>query len=72
MTVKLYSYPDSIKFDNIENRVVNTSKMRYLHTMDMELTLKKRYSKKWKKYIIDFPPELNASLEDIICQLPND
>ena len=68
MTIKLYSYPDSIKFDDMENRVVDTSKMKYLHDMDMELTLQKRYSKKWERHIIDFPPELNARLEDIIYE----
>ena len=71
MTIRVYSYPYSIKFDNIESRVVDVSKMKYLHDIDMELTLQKRYSRKWKRHIIDFPPELNASLEDMARELAN-
>lgn len=66
MIVKVYLYPEGIDFRNDRGRIVYKPKMKYIYNLDIYLTLQKRYSRKWKKYIIDFPPELNSRLEELM------
>ena len=66
MNINVYSYPEGIDFRKIETRIAHKSKMKYLYSLDMNLTTEGRYYKKVKKYLITFPPELNNILEQLM------
>lgn len=66
MNINVYSYPEGIDFRKIETRIAHKSKMKYLYSLDMNLTTEGRYYKKVKKYLITFPQELNSILEQLM------
>lgn len=66
MNINVYSYPEGLDFRKIGTRMAHKLKMKYLYSLDMNLTIEERYCKKVKKYLIDFPPELNNILEQLM------
>lgn len=66
MNINVYSYPEGLDLRRIETRMAHKSRMKYLYSLDMNLTIEGKYYKKVKKYIITFPPELNSILEQLM------